>query len=173
VEEALDHVTAALGMVWTRGFQIVPAGRRAGPPVAVVGPVEVTPTPPAGSALPQPTPAPDKLFSVTEASPVRPTPPEALAPAKSPDLAHALSDGLVRLMQVDPMRRGSAIRQFTSQFERSLRVVDGLTPLERLQQRGRLLRVYQSGLRMYRGLTPDQQQEFRPLFDIVRGWLKL
>jgi hypothetical protein len=173
VEEGMNRVVGALGLVWTRGFQIVLGSVRSGSPLPAGSP-DSGRAAPGGSSEPAQMPHPaEKLFSLTEPPSAQAPMSERTPPVKSPDLARALSDGMARLMQVEPARRGSAIRQFAQQVERGLREVDLLPVPEQSQQRTRLARVYQSGMRMYRGLTPDQQQEFRPLFDVLRRWLKL
>jgi hypothetical protein len=172
VEEGMDRVAGALGMTWTRAFQIVPASVRSVSAVRVDTTGSGSASPSANNLPVSPAPS-EKLFTLTE-PPRSPAPtPERASPAKSPDLARALSDGMARLMQVDPGRRGSAIRQFAKQVERGLHDLELLPVQEQSLQRTRLTRVYQSGMRMFRGLTPDQQQEFRPLFDALRHWLKL
>lgn len=172
VEEGMDRVSNALGLHWSRRFRIIPrnaVGLVAQPEVTAASPS----APPTVNGAPNPPAAAEKLFSLTD--PTSPSAPssERSSVAKSRDLARALSEGIAKLMQIEPSRRGSVVRQFSQQVERGLREVDSLPAAEQSQQRARLVRVYQSGMRMYRGLTPDQQQEFRPLFDVLRRWLRL
>jgi hypothetical protein len=175
VEDAMDRVTARLGCAWVRTFQILPGAEavtttsegRPQPEAATATPTAVA-TPP---VLDLPPPPVQPLVALTEPAAVPEPGLERGPTARRPDLGRALSDGLVRLMQSEPQQRGAAIRQFAEQVQRGLSGVDALPPAERAQHRRQIARVYQSGMRIYRGLTADQQREFRPLFDVLRRWL--
>jgi hypothetical protein len=165
VEEGMDRVTTALGLTWTRSFRIVPG---------VVSAPSSSPTATGGtqsSASSLPAPRPEVLYPLAE--PGRAGAPDSTSPppARRPDLARALSDGLTRVMQTEPRLRRDAVRQFAEQVERGFRELDALPPAEQSYHRAQLTRVYRSGRRLYQGLTPDQQEEFRPLFDVLRRWL--
>jgi hypothetical protein len=172
VEEGMDRVSGVLGLQWSRRFLIIPGPVRS-LPLKPPGTLATGPASTNASDLPAPPPPAEKLFSLAEPTSLPLPAPERAPAMKTPDLARSLSDGMARLMQVDPSRRGGAVRQFAQQVERGLRDLDRLPAPEQALQHTRLARVYQSGMRMYRGLTPDQQQEFRPLFDVLRRWLKL
>jgi len=168
VEEAMDRIAAKIGHTWSRTFRLVP-----GRPLADGTPAVNPPDAANGTAVRASHPRTQALFSLTD-----PTEPNGQAAGRGPavrrlDLARALSDGLTRLMQVDPAHRRGAVRQFAQQVERGLKEVSGLTPEEQVSQRTRVATVYRSGMRVFRGLTPDQQAEFRPLFDVLRRWLGL
>jgi hypothetical protein len=179
VEAGMDRVAAELGLAWTRSFEILPET------VIPVTPRGATTSEAGhehsgglrpGAADPRtegthssPGPTNPTLYPLAGAQDAAGSAPRRTG-AHS-DLARVVADGLTRVMQMDPRARRPAIRQFAQQLETRLREINDLPAAERAQQRERLDRVYHSSLRLYRGLTPDQQQEFRPLFDVLRRWL--
>jgi hypothetical protein len=172
VEAAMDRVAFQLGLTWRRTFRLIPGtGPAPGSQLPVPGPRQQLsePAAPPGGAPGSREPR-QKLYSLTDPPGAEPAPDRGSASRRA-DIARALSDGLTRVMQLDPARRGAAIRQFALQVERGLGEVNGLPAQERAHHRAQIARIYQSGMRLYRGLTPDQQREFRPFFDVLRRWL--
>lgn len=160
VEAALDRVTGQIGARWRASYRLIP-----GPSPA-----------PAPAGLPQP-PAPAPRSLVQSLGPL--TPP-AGSPAvrgsvakratETAALRQMLTDDLARLLQTNPGSRSPAVRRYTARLERLFRGLGGLSPAEQARRIEPLRPLIRSGLRAFRGLTPDQQSDFRPVIEVFRRW---
>jgi len=156
VEEAMERVAAQIGATWRASYALVvpepPAAPRA---LEMRAAPEVEPLSPPVSVTPVPG---------TSATPAAALPGLGVA-----SLRTALTTDLARLLQTDPDARRPAVERYAARLETLLTEV---APAGRPRPHLVPLRPYfRSGLRAFRGLTPDQQEEFRPVFDLLKRWM--
>jgi hypothetical protein len=157
VEEAMQRVTAQVGATWRTSYALL------------------VPEPPAAPAPTVETPAAPSVESLSPPVSITPPPGTPSVPARPAlvlgvaSLRTALTADLARLLQTDPNVRRPAVEQYAARLESLLNEV---APAGRPRPQLAPLRPYfRSGLRAFRGLTPDQQDEFRPVFDLLKRWM--
>lgn len=156
VEAAMDQVTAQIGASWRPSYVLTVPEPPAAPPVETGGaPLVEPPSPPVSI-----TPAPGSVTAPPE------TPEAGLGVAS---LRTALTTDLARLLQTDPDARRPAVERYAARLETLLSEV---APVGRPRPHLAPLRpFFRSGLRAFGGLTPDQQDEFRPVYDLLKRWM--
>jgi hypothetical protein len=88
------------------------------------------------------------------------------------DAGKMLSEGLTRVMQMPPAQRRMAVKDFATQIDQQFRQMQGLPGPRRAEQMTAMRPVYEGAMRTYKGLTPDQRREFKPIVDVFTRWMR-
>jgi hypothetical protein len=162
VEAAMERVTTEIGASWRASYVLVVPEPAAENPTEGQGPATDRA---GGAAVPLVTPP----VSITPAPGSVPSPE---ATSRAPGVASvraALTTDLARLLQTDPDARRPAVERYAARLETLLSEV--APPGRPLGHLAPLRPLFRSGLRAFRGLTPDQQDEFRPVYDLLKRWM--
>jgi hypothetical protein len=155
VEEAMARVMEQIDASWHASYLLVVPESPSAPVETRVAPrVDVESMPPVSVSIAPRAGAPGE--------------PAPRAPGVA-SLRTALTSGLAQLLQTDPDARGPAVERYAARLETLLTEVAPVgQPRPHLVP---LRRFFRSGLRAFGGLTPDQQNEFRPVYDLLRRWM--
>ena len=96
----------------------------------------------------------------------------APAPGMGSDAAKMLSLGLTQVMKMPPAQRKLAVKDFATQLDQQFRQMQGLTVPQRSEQMAAMRPVQEGAMRTYKGLTPDQQREFKPIIEVFNRWMR-